>query len=209
MHTVCSALVVGGDDLPTCGRAEGHCRHYRQLFASMETWFGDAWRTTNVAEFLFHSGRLSQCPMVSTLRYQVFWHLATNMDDIVVLAPSVDPDPTGMTILQGMRRCRRLTATYGLHANVSIEKSSDTRLVVAIGKKRDKGAHQAEKLRMSRLMNVDAKILAGERQIAVTMDCTGTTGRELMSLAWYSHRLDYAAWTPLQDSRIIVSLGFS
>jgi hypothetical protein len=191
-------VMEGGENLPVCrARDQATCMHMKRLLESMSAWYGDNWRITHCAHFLWHCTRWPLCVAIRAWAFQIFWQ-AVELIDTLAASDLLSDDAEGMPVLKKLVRCRRLASALGAQSGLSIRRDGSGELRLVRGGLRSCAELRAEKLLMSKYVFHHAAEFEGQLQLSMCLDCSGVAGHELLTLAVSAPKSGKHVWLPVQ-----------
>ena len=191
-----------GEELPSCDHcAGGHparCKHVKGVAKALQKQCGQKWG--DFRKFMETSIKQRfKCDAVNTWRFQAFWQLAEGID-IAVLAGALGDGPAGQPVLQGPKRCRRLTRTWLTTSGMQVNKTPKGAQLAKSQIRDTSNCYTRDRVVMEKYHGLICDTFGGSTLMSVALDGSDKSGKDIASMAACTLEPKEAnAWLPIQD----------
>ena len=185
----------------------GCCGHVLNVVQNMESYYGSSWQMGSPIALLQEACAHPQCESLRHWRVTVVKELSQTRDEFVLARGDSLASAGGVPVLVSpIKNCRamRLTSIMRAIPGLRISRGGDNPPTFAKDAAGSCTAAESERAQMRFYLERAAQAYHGCQQYGLSVDCSGVSGRELLSVALCTHEFaldgkEFAMWLPVQD----------
>ena len=205
------ALCIDTSHLTDCTSSmltdSGCCGHVLKVVQNMACMYGSSWQISSPIAFLQEAYTHPQCESLRRWMAIVVKELCQTIDEFVLANGASLASAAGMPVLVSpVKNCRamRLTSIMRATPGLRISKGDGITPTFVQSGLRCLIASEAERSQMGVYLEKGAQTFHDCQQYGLSVDCSGVSGREQLSLGLCAHESaldgkEFAMWLPVQD----------